>query len=68
MMVIVHSVSCVVAASQLQLHSSRSNGQQPIETSHVERGIGLAEPLYDLVCTRFAAVVLGLAQQQEDVP
>jgi hypothetical protein len=35
-MVIVHSVSCVVAASQLQLHSSRSNGQQPIETSQLK--------------------------------
>jgi hypothetical protein len=36
MIVIVHSVSWVVAVSQLQLHSSRSNGQQPIETSHLE--------------------------------
>jgi hypothetical protein len=36
MMVVVHSVSCVAVASQLQLPSSRSNGQQPIETSHLE--------------------------------
>src|SRR5277367_3905365 len=35
MMVIVHSVSSVAVASQLQLPSSRSNGQQPIETSHL---------------------------------
>src|SRR5271155_5420846 len=37
MMVVVHSIPCDAVASQLQLPSSRSNGQQPIETSQLER-------------------------------
>src|SRR5208283_2395501 len=36
MMVVVHSVSCDRFCSQLQHHSSRSNGQQPIETSQLK--------------------------------
>src|SRR5437868_4866709 len=36
MMVIVHSVSWIAFASQPQLPSSWPNGQQPIETSHLE--------------------------------
>jgi hypothetical protein len=34
-MVVVHSISWFVVASQHQHPSSRSNGQQPIETSHL---------------------------------
>ena len=43
MMMVVHSVSWLAFASQHQLPSSRPNGQQPIETSHLapeEHGVG----------------------------
>src|ERR1700746_2059139 len=36
MMVVVHSVSWLAFASQHQLPSSRPNGQQPLETSHLK--------------------------------
>jgi hypothetical protein len=35
-MVVVHLTSCIAVASQLQLHSSWSDGQQPIETSQLK--------------------------------
>jgi len=35
MMVVVHSASWLAFASQHQLPSSRPDGQQPIETSHL---------------------------------
>src|ERR1700733_5510272 len=40
MMVIVHSVSWRCCCSQLQLPSSRPNGQQPIETSQLKPSSG----------------------------
>src|SRR5216683_674326 len=45
MMMVVHSVSWLAFASQHQLPSSRPNGQQPIETSHLGPRIFLSPHL-----------------------
>jgi hypothetical protein len=39
MMVVVHSISWFVVASKHQHPSSRSNGQQPVETSQLKRAV-----------------------------
>jgi hypothetical protein len=41
MIVVVHSVSWLAFASQHELPSSRPNGQQPLETSHLELNLAL---------------------------